>query len=193
MAQTDDLKLEGARITAFSPIAARTERDGSVKEEAKLNIAFAVEVDTVTPHMNRLTRLYRKRRSITIGFSGVNAKGGELTAFSPKAARVSPDGDEVSPPMMAVVFRFDLEPLEDSKIGKIAELYRIRKDATLSIEAIEQLELSASRKDKLEDEAQAKLELNGHSPASDKDVAAGKTKAVSTAKGAKKKRVHQPV
>lgn len=185
------IKLEGARITTFSPRAAALERDGSVKDPARLAIGFEVEVDTIAPHMNRITRIYRKRRTIILGFSGVKLQDGELHTFAPKAGRVSNEGDEVGAPMMAFTFLMDLEHAE-GRLGKISELYRTRKEAELSIDAIEQLELKEAKKP-----SEDQLELaasNGHDSSKDKDVAAGRTKKVETGKkDAKKKRVHQPV
>lgn len=186
MAQEEAIKLEGARITSFSPRAPRLERDGSVKDPARLNIGFEVEVDIVAPHMNRLTRIYRKRRSIILSFPGVTLKDGELNTFAPKSARLNPEGDEVGAPMMAVSFLMDLEAAE-AKLSKLSELYRQRKEGVLTIDAIEQLELSDAKKKGSDDQ----LELNGHTPGTD----AAQLKKVDTgAKGAKKKkRIHRPV
>lgn len=185
MAQEEAIKLEGARITTFSPRAAGLERDGSVKDPARLAVGFEVEVDTIAPHMNRITRIFRKRRSIILGFSGVTLKDGELHTFAPKAAKLSGEGDEVGAPMMAFTFLMDLESAEE-RLSKISRLYRDRKEAELTIDAIEQLELSDAKK-KGSDE---QLELNGHQPGAD----AAQTKKVEGGKkGAKKKRVHTPV
>jgi hypothetical protein len=175
----EEIKLEGAKLITFSP------KSGGKDDGPKLSLAFAVEVDTVAGYMNRLTRIYRKGRSITIGFAGLNVKGAELYTFSPKAAKITKDGDETEPPKMALGFTVDLAFVED-KLSRISELWRSAKAALLSLEAIEQLELQ--KQPAAAQTLTAALNGNG---AHDADLA--KTKRVTPAKGKSKKRVHQPI
>lgn len=175
----DAIKLEGAKLQTFSPKAA------SGEETARLAMSWAVEVDTVQAYMNRLTRLYRKVRSIGITFSGLKMQSAELYTFSPKAAKVTKDGDEKEPPKMVLGFSVELGQVED-KLAHVSRLWRTGVASELTLEAIEQLELP-----KQQPAQQELANGNGHGKTDLKDTkVVGLTKAT---KGKAKKKQHQPI
>lgn len=69
MAQEQAITIDQATLRSFHPKAARLNLDGDEIEGPKMILTFEVDVDRVDMSMTRLTRVFRKRKFITLGLN----------------------------------------------------------------------------------------------------------------------------